>query len=83
MREDTLMAVKSAETRSHYSYKQRPQTKEWRTNYDSIFRPGLTMEKVQKAAALMKASYQNMPVNLESARYIDKLVKEAAKRRKP
>ena len=46
-----MSKVKSAETRSHYSYKQRPQTKEWRTNYDSIFRPGLTMEKVQKAAA--------------------------------
>jgi hypothetical protein len=45
MREDTLMAVKSAETRSHYSYKQRPQTPEWQENYDRVFKKKLKRRK--------------------------------------
>ena len=32
------MSVKSAETRSHYSYKQRPQTPEWKKNFDIVFK---------------------------------------------
>jgi hypothetical protein len=32
------MPVRSVESRSHFNYKQRPQTPEWKRNYDLVFK---------------------------------------------